>query len=87
MEWIKDIEETSGHKVNFPIIADEKREVAALYGMINPNAPDTLQGKLTVRSLFIINPDKSVSSSFPLLIFQETLVEYHVPCLHWTQLQ
>ena len=54
--WIKDINETQGTTVNFPIIADEDRKVAELYDMIHPNASD----KLTVRSVFIIGPDKKV---------------------------
>ncbi|HEY1828757.1 MAG TPA: peroxiredoxin [Acidimicrobiales bacterium] len=54
--WAKDIEETQGHKLAFPIIGDEDREVADLYDMIHPNANDTL----TVRSVFIIGPDKKV---------------------------
>lgn len=61
--WIKDIEETSGTKVNFPIIADEDGTVAELYGMRPPNAPDTNAGKLTVRSLFIIGPNKKLKLS------------------------
>src|SRR6202011_708603 len=54
--WVGDIEETQGTKVNFPIIADPDHTVADLYGMIHPNASDTL----TVRSVFIIGPDKKV---------------------------
>lgn len=55
-EWIKDIDETQHTTVNFPIIADEDRKVSDLYDMIHPNADDTL----TVRSVFIIAPDKTV---------------------------
>ncbi len=55
-EWIKDINETQETIVNFPIVADEDRKVSDLYDMIHPNADDTL----TVRSVFIIAPDKSV---------------------------
>jgi len=55
-EWIKDINETQHTVVNFPIIADEDRKVSDLYDMIHPNADDTL----TVRSVYIIAPDKSV---------------------------
>lgn len=55
-EWIKDIEETQHTRVDFPLIADEKREIAALYGMIHPNDDATM----TVRSVFIIAPDKKV---------------------------
>jgi thioredoxin-dependent peroxiredoxin len=54
--WIKDIEETQKVTMNFPIIADPNREVADLYGMIHPEALDTL----TVRSVFIIGPDKKI---------------------------
>lgn len=54
--WAKDIEETQGAKLNFPLIADHDRKVADLYGMIHPNANDTL----TVRSVFIIDPNKKV---------------------------
>lgn len=55
-EWIKDINETQNTVVNFPIIADEDRKVSDLYDMIHPNANDTL----TVRSVFIVGPDKKV---------------------------
>lgn len=54
--WINDINETQHTSVEFPIIADEDRTVANLYDMIHPNANETL----TVRSLFIIGPDKKV---------------------------
>ncbi|MEY4739156.1 MAG: hypothetical protein RLZZ05_540 [Bacteroidota bacterium] len=54
--WIKDINETQHCTVDFPIIADENREVATLYDMIHPNASATF----TVRSLFIIGPDKKI---------------------------
>ncbi|HEX3541118.1 MAG TPA: peroxiredoxin [Acidimicrobiales bacterium] len=54
--WIGDINETQGTTVNFPLIADPDRKVADLYGMIHPNASDTV----TVRSVFIIGPDKKV---------------------------
>ncbi len=54
--WIKDINETQNTTVNFPIIADEDRKVSNLYGMIHPNANDTL----TVRSVFVIAPDKTI---------------------------
>lgn len=55
-DWIKDINETQNTNVNFPIIADADRNVANLYDMIHPNADNTL----TVRSVFIIGPDKKV---------------------------
>jgi alkyl hydroperoxide reductase subunit AhpC len=54
--WVNDINETQGTTVNFPIIADPDKTVADLYGMIHPNASDTT----TVRSVFIIGPDKKV---------------------------
>ena len=54
--WIGDIEETQKAKMNFPIIGDPERKVANLYGMIHPNANDTL----TVRSVFFIDPKKKV---------------------------
>jgi alkyl hydroperoxide reductase subunit AhpC len=56
MEWRKDINETQNCSVGFPIIADEDRKVATLYDMIHPNASATA----TVRSLFVIGPDKVV---------------------------
>ena len=56
MGWIGDINETQNTTMNFPIIADEDRKVAELYDMIHPNADD----KLTVRSVFVIGPDKKV---------------------------
>ncbi len=54
--WIKDINETQSTTVNFPIIADPNRVVATAYDMIHPNADD----KMTVRSVFIIGPDKKI---------------------------
>ena len=54
--WINDINETQNCNVEFPIIADENREVATLYDMIHPNASATA----TVRSLYIIGPDKKL---------------------------
>lgn len=55
-EWIDDINETQGCTVNFPIIADHDRKVSALYDMIHPEADSSL----TVRSLFVIDPNKKV---------------------------
>ena len=55
-DWIKDIEDTQNTKVNFPIIADEDRKVSELYDMIHPKASE----KFTVRSVFVIGPDKNV---------------------------
>ncbi|MFQ5544208.1 MAG: peroxiredoxin [Nitrospiria bacterium] len=54
--WIKDINETQNTTMNYPIIADPDRKVATLYDMIHPNALDNL----TVRSVFVIGPDKKV---------------------------
>jgi len=54
--WIGDINETQQTQVNFPIIADADRKVSTLYDMIHPNANDSL----TVRSLFVIDPNKKV---------------------------
>ena len=55
-EWEKDIEETQGTAVNFPMIGDSDRKVSDLYDMIHPNANDTM----TVRSVFVIGPDKKI---------------------------
>jgi alkyl hydroperoxide reductase subunit AhpC len=54
--WIKDINETQNTVVNFPILADADRKVSELYDLIHPNASETL----TVRSLFVIDPNKKV---------------------------
>lgn len=54
--WARDIEETQGVALNFPLIADPDRTIAGLYGMIHPNADDTL----TVRSVYVIGPDKKL---------------------------
>jgi alkyl hydroperoxide reductase subunit AhpC len=56
VEWEGDIEETQGTAVNFPMIGDPDREISTLYDMIHENANDTL----TVRSVFVIGPDKKV---------------------------
>ena len=56
LKWIDDINEPQDTRVNFPIIADADRKVSELYDLIHPNANDTL----TVRSLFIIDPNKKV---------------------------
>ncbi len=55
-DWIKDIEETQGVTMNFPIIADHDRKVAELYDMIHPNEDE----KFTVRTVFVVDPDKKV---------------------------
>jgi len=54
--WVNDINETQGCTVSYPIIADPEKKVANLYDMIHPNALDNM----TVRSVFIIGPDKKV---------------------------
>ncbi|HUP85394.1 MAG TPA: peroxiredoxin [Acidimicrobiales bacterium] len=54
--WAGDIKDVTGNELNFPIIGDQDRKVADLYGMIHPNANDTL----TVRSVFVVGPDKKV---------------------------
>ncbi|MCG8554325.1 MAG: peroxiredoxin [Proteobacteria bacterium] len=55
-KWASDIEETQGAALNFPLLGDPDRKISTLYDMIHPNADDTL----TVRSVFIIGPDKKV---------------------------
>jgi alkyl hydroperoxide reductase subunit AhpC len=54
--WAKDIEETQGTALNFPVVADHDRKIADAYGMIHPKALDTL----TVRTVFVIGPDKKI---------------------------
>ena len=54
--WSSDIAETQGHALNFPLIGDEGRAVAQLYGMIHPKAIETA----TVRTVFVIGPDKKI---------------------------
>jgi alkyl hydroperoxide reductase subunit AhpC len=55
-KWGGDIKDVTGYEVNYPMIADHDRKVANLYGMIHPNASDTM----TVRSVFIVGPDNKV---------------------------
>jgi thioredoxin-dependent peroxiredoxin len=55
-KWIEDIQQTQAASVDFPILADADRKVSTLYDMIHPNASATL----TVRSLFVIDPNKKV---------------------------
>ncbi|MFN8015380.1 MAG: peroxiredoxin [Acidimicrobiia bacterium] len=57
MDWLSDIEDVCANKVNYPVIADDDKAIANKYGMIHPNANDSL----TVRSVFIINPDKKIA--------------------------
>ena len=59
-KWIVDIEETQDTKLNYPILADGDRKVSSLYGLIHPEADNTL----TVRSVFIIDPKKKVRATF-----------------------
>ena len=66
--WAKDIEETQGHAVNYPLIGDPDLHVAKLYDMIHPNAsgsakPRTAADNATVRSVFVIGPDKRVKAT------------------------
>lgn len=62
--WARDIEDTHGYSLNYPLIADSDAEIARLYDMIHPNTDNTL----TVRCVFIIGPDKRVraSMSYPV---------------------
>ncbi|MEM5518503.1 peroxiredoxin [Henriciella sp. AS95] len=57
--WIKDIEETQGANVDFPIIADTEKKVATLYNMIHPKADP----KVTVRAVYVIDPNKKIRAS------------------------
>ena len=63
-EWKKDIEETQGHAVTYPMIGDDDLKVAKLYDMIHPNASDegarTAMDNATVRSVFVVGPDKKI---------------------------
>ncbi len=64
-KWSKDIEETQGHAVNFPIIGDFDLKVAKTFDMIHPSASGTAEGRTaadnsTVRSVFIVGPDKKI---------------------------
>lgn len=54
--WAKDIEETQGSALNFPLVADHDKSIANAYDMIHPNANDTF----TVRSVFVIDPSKKI---------------------------
>ena len=55
-KWIEDINQTQDANVNFPLIADADKKVATLYGMLHPEASETV----TVRSVFVIDPDKKI---------------------------
>jgi len=66
-EWLKDIEETQGHAVNYPLISDPELKVAKLYDMLPDDAGDTAEGRTaadnaTVRSVFLIGPDKKIKA-------------------------
>jgi len=65
IKWIKDIEETQGHKVTYPLIGDPKLEVAKAFDMLAADDSDTSEGRTavdnaTVRSIFLIGPDKRI---------------------------
>jgi alkyl hydroperoxide reductase subunit AhpC len=63
--WVGDIKETQGHAINYPLIGDADLTVAKLYDMIHPNAsagPRTANDNATIRSVFIIGPDKKVKA-------------------------
>ncbi|MET3822356.1 MULTISPECIES: peroxiredoxin [Burkholderia] len=64
-KWVADIAETQGHAVNYPLIGDDELKVAKLYDMIHPSAsggPRTAVDNATVRSVFVIGPDKKVKA-------------------------
>ena len=63
--WAKDIEETQGHRVNFPMVGDPQLRIAKLYNMLPAEAGDTCAGRTaadnaTVRTVFIVGPDKKI---------------------------
>jgi len=65
--WMKDIEETQGHAVNYPLIGDPQLKIAKLYDMLPADAGDTSEGRTpadnaTVRSVFVIGPDKKIKA-------------------------
>ncbi len=66
-EWLKDIEETQGHAVNYPLIGDPELSVAKLYDMLPADAGDSSEGRTaadnaTARSVFLIGPDKKIKA-------------------------
>ena len=66
--WSADIEETQGHAVNYPLIGDTNLEIAKRYDMLHPNARGDAKGRTpldnqTVRSVFIIGPDKKIKAT------------------------
>lgn len=63
--WLKDIEETQGARINYPLVGDPELKIAKLYDMIHPNASGDAKGRTpadnaTVRSVFVIGPDKKI---------------------------
>ncbi len=67
-KWARDIEETQGHALNYPLIGDTDLKIAKLYDMIHPNASGTASGRTatdnaTVRSVFVIGPDRKMKAS------------------------
>ncbi len=72
-KWAADIEETQGHKVNYPMIGDPKLDVAKLYDMLPADSGETSEGRTpinnaTVRTVFIVGPDKKIKLmlSYPM---------------------
>jgi alkyl hydroperoxide reductase subunit AhpC len=72
-KWLVDIEETQGHKVNYPMIGDTQLKVAQLYDMLPAEAGDSCEGRTpatnaTVRTVFVVGPDKKVKLmlSYPM---------------------
>ena len=67
VKWSKDIEETQGHAVNYPLVGDPELKVVKLYDMLPADAGDTSEGRTpvdnaTVRSVFVIGPDKKIKA-------------------------
>ncbi len=72
-KWAADIEETQGHKVNYPMIGDPQLKIAKLYGMLPAESGDTSEGRTaadnaTVRTVFVVGPDKKIKLqlSYPM---------------------
>ena len=72
-KWAADIEETQGHKVNYPMIGDPELKIAKLYGMLPAESGSTSQGRTaadnaTVRTVFVVGPDKKIKLqlSYPM---------------------
>jgi thioredoxin-dependent peroxiredoxin len=72
-KWAQDIEETQGHKVNYPMIGDTDLKIAKLYGMLPAEAGDSCEGRTaadnaTVRTVFLVGPDKKIKLqlSYPM---------------------